>query len=263
MRADLAAVLPLVAAAAVSLVFVLVAPSLPVASVPAQDLLAVALSVPFALAALHVSSAAKPSKPVAWGLFIASLVSIATIYFASMSGWLVPVQVFGLLGLARSVGGAIGSRVEHPGHALPACVVAAAADCASVLSPEGVTNQIVKSERALSTFALSTAVPGTDALTFVLGIGDLVVIALLYGIARKFEVPARQVAIAMLVALTAAFAAAAILGAAIPALVPIAIFGALLVPRFRTIRRKDRTTTVVACVVSVGLVGFVALRSLL
>src|SRR5262249_42324597 len=54
-----------------------------------------------------------------------------------------------LVTLAHAVGGAIGRRVAHPGHLLPACAVAAAADLASVLHPLGPNRAIASSGRAL------------------------------------------------------------------------------------------------------------------
>jgi hypothetical protein len=251
---------PIAVAAIGSGLVLLAAPHLPIGSMVAQDLVAIALAVGGALAALHVSSRALLPGKAAWPLVLGSVAVLVVLYAIQPGRVGVPFQVGALLLGGRVIGGAIGERVEHPGHVLPATIVAAAADCASVLSPEGITNAVAQNERALATFALAAAIPGTEAITFVLGIGDLIVIALVLSVARKFDVSRARVTFACALALVVAFVASALLAAPVPALLPIAIVVNLLVPPFRRLRQKDRSVAIAALVVAVGVVVVVLLR---
>jgi len=69
-----------------------------------------------------------------------------------------------LVALAWAVGTSIGARVQDPSHLLPACVVAGSADLVSVLSPEGPSHAIAKSDQALSVLATWFPVPGSHAV---------------------------------------------------------------------------------------------------
>ncbi|MFO0555502.1 MAG: hypothetical protein U0271_44405 [Polyangiaceae bacterium] len=134
------------------------------------------------------------------------------------------------------------------------------ADVMSVVSPSGASHAIAASPRALAVLALAGAVPGTPALTFMLGVGDLVIAALLTSAAARFALSPRRVLAGCFVGLAVAFVLAAVLGAPIPALVGLAIAGALAEPAFRRVPKKDRNAAVIAMVVSAGLAAFVLLR---
>jgi len=258
--AVLRTILPFAAVAAVAAAVSFTSPRLAVADAWA-DLLAVVLCVAPALAGLHVSSKQPLSSSHAALLLGPAVVCLVAIYVLGLKLATVPLQVAALLCAGRAVGGLIGERVAHPGHVLPACVIAAAADCASVLSPEGVSNAIVQSDRALSVVALAAAVPGSDALTFVLGVGDLVIIALLLAVGRKFELGLGRVTLACAAGLAVAFALSAAFRMAIPALVPLGVAANVLVPRFARVPTKDRTAAWIAIGLAAGLVLFVGLRA--
>lgn len=272
MRAEWTALAPLSGAALLAALTVLVSPQLPIANDALADGLAVLLAAGGALTALQLSSAGKWRLQAALGAGAVGLAILVVLYgLASGSPLTIPFQVFALLLVGRVLGGLIGERIQSPGHVLPATLVAAAADCASVFSPEGASNAIASNERTLAVFALAAAVPGTSAITYVLGVGDLVMIALLYGVARKFLGPSSgersstvaRVTLALVAALVLAFGAAALAGLPIPALVPIALMVNLMVPEFRRVPRADRKAALVAAVLALGVVAFVALRSLL
>lgn len=250
---------PIVLAAGASGALLLLSPHLPIADAMAQDLCAIVLGIGAALTALHVSSAGAFGRAV-WIFLAVGVGALAVVYFASVGPFAVPLQVFGLLSTGRVIGGAIGKRVQHPGHVLPATLVAAAADCASLLSPEGITHAVSQDERALATFALAAAIPGTTAITYLLGIGDLIVMAMLLGVAREHGVSALRVTLACVVSLAVAFACSALWQSPIPALVPIAVFVNLLVPAFRRVAPKDRRVAALAAALALGLVVVVALR---
>lgn len=224
------------------------------------DPLAVLLVVPAALVALMRSSAASLSGRASLSLIVFGALLLAGVYFMGFSRAIVGLQVLGLLSVGRGLGGGIGDRVAHPGHVLPASIVAATADLASVLSPEGVSNAIVANDRALSIAALAAPVIGSRAMTFVLGGGDLVMMSLIFAVARRFEVSRVRVAVALGLGLFAAFALSALFARPIPALVPIALAVPLSSPRFRLVAPRDRLATLLAATACVGVIATVWLR---
>lgn len=250
---------PPIAAGAAAALVALVAPRVPIAGAALQDVLAVALAAATALAALVLGSRAELSVRASIAAVVSGVACLAALSQLGLSIAAVGPQVAALLVLGRVVGGAVGERVAHPGHVLPATVVAAAADAASLLTEGGPSNVASQSEQALSVLALAAAVPGTTAITFVLGIGDLVMIALLFAVARRHEASERRVTVACGLALLAAFASSAIFARPIPALVPIALFANLAVPAFRKVPKKDVKVAVVASFVAVGLMLFAVL----
>ncbi len=142
--------------------------------------------------------------------------------------------------LSWAIGCSLGRRVQHPAHLLPACVVAASADLVSLLSPEGPSHAIAGSERALTVLALWFPVPGGNALAPALGVGDLLFMALAFGVAHKHGLPYARCVLAGLGGTALAGAAATWSGVAIPALVPIAAMLLLTLPAIRRLRRADR-----------------------
>lgn len=258
-KRTLRVVAPLAAAALFTALLLALSPR--VGMPPAlEDPLAIALSVGPALAALVVSSRARAAGAVAAAIGLGGAATLAALYALGLPSALVPLQVLALLCVARGFGGSIGAAVAHPGHMLPATIIAAAADLASVLSPEGPTHQIAASERALSVAALAAPVPGTAAITFTLGVGDLTVIALYLGVALRFEISRTRVVGAAVLGLIAAFALAFALAAPVPALIPIGAASVALVPEFRRVARADRTAAIVGAAIALGVVVAVLLR---
>jgi len=139
-----------------------------------------------------------------------------------------------------ALGCSLGRRVQHAAHLLPACVVAASADLVSLLSPEGPSHAIASSDRALSVLATWFPVPGAAALAPALGVGDLLFLALAFGVARAHGLPYARCVLAGLVGTALAGAAAAWSDIAVPALVPIAAMFVLALPAIRRLRRQDR-----------------------
>ncbi len=151
------------------------------------------------------------------------------------------------------VGTAIGRRVEHAGHLLPATVVAASADVVSIVSPHGVTHAIVRSERALSLLAVSFPLAGTTEIAPALGAGDLVFIGVVLGAARAHALPyARAVALCIVGALAAGGLSFA-LQAEVPALPTIGAAVIVGLPAARRLRRRDLTTATAAIALSLTL----------
>ncbi len=258
-RAIVAAAGPLFAAGAFVWLASAVAPHLTVPDA-LVDPLAVLLVVPTALVALMRSSAVGLDGKASLAFIGLGALLLAGVYFAGFSRAIVGLQVVGLLSLGRGLGGGIGERVSHPGHVLPASIVAATADLASVLSPEGVSNAIVANDRALSVAALAAPVLGSRAMTFVLGAGDLVMMSLVFAVARRFDVSRVRVAVAFAFGLFIAFLLAALLARPIPALCTMALAGALSSPRFFRVAPRDRVATVVAACLCAGVIAAMVLR---
>ncbi len=163
-----------------------------------------------------------------------------------------------LVTLGWSLGATVGRRVQHASHLLPACFVAASADLTSLLSPEGPSHAIARSERALSVLATWFPVPGERALSPALGVGDLLFMGLVLGVARAHALPYGRCVAACLLGTTLAGIAAAWLGIAVPALLPIAAAVIALVPEARRIRRADRTVARVSMLIA-GTIGLLVI----
>jgi hypothetical protein len=139
--------------------------------------------------------------------------------------------------------------------------VAAAADAASVLHPAGPSRAIASSDAALSVLSIQFPVPGAPAVAPVVGVGDLLFLALVFAVATVHGLSVVRAAALGLGGLVVAGALAAAFGATVPALVPI---GALLIaglPGARRLRREDRRVTWLVAVIAVGVAaGVIAQR---
>jgi hypothetical protein len=167
-----------------------------------------------------------------------------------------------LVVVATALGASIGSRVQDPGHLLPAGAVAAAADVVSVSASWGPSHAIASSERALATLAVSFPVPGTWAVAPALGVGDLIFVALLLGAARAHALPYARVALLSgLGVLLAGFGSAAV-GAPVPALPTVVVVVLLGVPGARRVRRKDKTVATIAVGTSIVVATWAVLSAL-
>lgn len=242
---------PLVAAA------VQIAPSMGERGLPigaAAGLLGIVL-------ALAVAARAVLSRGVVLASLVLAIAWIVYAYFAKGFGFVhLVVAEIALLVLGHVIGAAIGRRVEHAGHVLPATAVAIAADVASVFSPEGVSNVIASDEASLRALVLAFPVPGGEGFTYVVGLGDLVFVALLFGVAVKHGVSRLGVALAVSIGAGAAIAVSAWIQSAVPALVGIGLASVALVPAFRTVRPRERRVVLAACVVAALVVAVVVVR---
>jgi hypothetical protein len=205
-----------------------------------------------ALASLHLLSHNGIPKTVQLAVGVAALClwTLAAIALTPRLGAVVVGTALVFIG--HLVGDAIGSRIEHPGHLLPACVVAGVADVASVLLPAGPTHAVVASERALALMTLSFPVLGTRVLAPVLGIGDIVFIALLLGAARKHALSRVRMTLLAAAGVALAGVASAVVQSAVPALPAI---GLAAVTGFRPAHRlRPRDVRVAALFIAATLV---------
>jgi hypothetical protein len=205
-----------------------------------------------AVAALAV--AARGFPPGRWraGTVAVAVVALGIVAATGAAGAVTPIVVdTALVAAAWSIGSSIGRRIEHPGHLLPACVVVASADAASVVSSFGPSHAIAASERALSIAAVAFPVPGTSSFAPALGVGDLVFIAILFGAVRAHALSLRRAASLAWIGAMAAGVASAVLGMPVPALVPIAAAIVLGLPEARRVRARERTVAAVAMAIAV------------
>lgn len=187
----------------------------------------------------------------------------ALAFFGVQSALAVILVGSALIALGHTVGHAVGSRIEHPGHLLPACVVAACVDLASVIHPQGPTHAVVSSQRALDLLTLTFPVLGTHAFSPSIGVGDIVFIALVLGTAVQHRISAIRVTLLAGAGLVLAGVASALLEAAVPALPAIGLCVVLGIKESRQLKRSDRKTSTVFMVGAVTLaVGVVISRFL-
>jgi hypothetical protein len=168
-----------------------------------------------------------------------------------------------LVALAWGLGATLGRRVQHPSHLLPGCVVAASADIVSLLSPEGPSHAIAENDRALSVLAVWFPVPGTHAVAPALGVGDLLFMALVFGVAARHGLPYARTVLLAATGTACAGLAAAWLGVAVPALVPIAAAILLGLPSLRRIRPADRAAAKWSIIIAISIVLAVVVRNFL
>jgi hypothetical protein len=258
------ALLALAIAPAALLVGFLVFPSVRVNDA-AADAIAAAWACGSALVALALAARAEPPPRLRIALFLASAAVLAAIGATSRPGLAATVAAGGALVVASwALGDAVGRRIAHPGHVAPACAVAAAADVASVVAPEGPTHAIAASDAALPVLAIAGPVPGHAGMAApTLGAGDLVFTALLLGAASRHGASRPRVAIAVATGIAAALALSASLGAPVPALPAIGVAVVALVPPFRQVRREDRRGSAVGIALALGLALAAVARRLL
>jgi hypothetical protein len=214
--------------------------------------------------ALAIAATAEVTLPATLAIAALSsvlLVSLAFLQHAPVAAMLVVDSA--LVGLAWAIGTSVGRRVQHASHLLPACVVAASADLVSLLSPEGPSHAIAQSDRALSVVAVWFPVPGTRALAPALGVGDLLFIALVFGVAVVHHLPYARTVLLAALGTAVAGGIAAWLGVAVPALVPISAAILLGLPQARQVRPADRRAATWSMSIAGTVVVAVVARSLL
>ena len=206
-----------------------------------------------AVGALAVAATSYP-RP-AWRIGVASI-AIAMLALFAWTGVPSVIAVVAvdtaLVAASWAIGTSIGRRIEHPGHLLPACVVVACADAASVVADWGPTHAVAESERALSVVAIAFPVLGTTAVAPALGVGDLIFVALVFGAVAAHGLSLRRAALLCAAGIAVAGALSAVLETAVPALVPTAAAVVLGLPDARRVRPRERRTASVAMAVAVS-----------
>lgn len=204
--------------------------------------------------ALGIGSLTEPRRPVLMAILAVAAVALLTIAFAHAYSMTFALVVGAcLVALGWGIGLPIGRRVQHPGHLLPACIIAASADIVSVFSPSGPTRAIVESDRALSVLALPFPVLGTSEVVPTLGAGDLVFVGLLLGVAAKHGLSRARVVLLSIGGALLAGLVSGLLETAVPALPAIGLTALLGIPEARVPPPRDRKLAIVASVAAVTL----------
>ncbi|AKF08394.1 hypothetical protein [Sandaracinus amylolyticus] len=115
-------------------------------------------------------------------------------------------------------GGVVGARIQHAGHVVIVAVVSSLADVWSVLSPAGPSAAALESAPMLSVLALPFPMLGTRAIEPLLGIGDVVFVALYLTVSRRFALGVRRTIVALGIAFAVTAASVIALERALPAL---------------------------------------------
>jgi hypothetical protein len=215
-----------------------------------------------AIAALALASTAAPTGRVTLGVAALAALTLGGVAAARLASGAAVVAVdTALVGLAWALGASLGRRVQHPAHLLPACVVAASADVVSLLSPEGPSHAIASNDRALSVLAIWFPVPGSHAIAPALGVGDLLFMAFVLGVASAHHLDYRRAVMCCVLGTAVAGFAAACLGVAFPALVPIAAVTVIGLPGIRQLRNADRRAAHVSMLIAASVAVATVARS--
>ncbi len=171
------------------------------------------------------------------------------------------VGTLGVLTLGTTLGASVGLRIQHAGHLLAVALASSAADIWSVHAPEGVTHAVVHTrDVALQRmFTVSAAVPPFRFPEAVIGLGDVIFVALYLATAERHELSRPRMIAALACGLLAAGAIAIVLARPIPALPAIGAAVVLFTPQARVIQRHDRFPTAVAAALLVAAIGRVLL----
>jgi hypothetical protein len=178
------------------------------------------------------------------GLAVVVLTAVAmlvTLYVVQAPEPLGAVLVTAVLLMAGgAVGGAVGGRIEHPGHLLAVVVVSLLVDTFSVYHPAGPTAAVVSQPRALAVLALSWPMLGSTGTAPVLGVGDVIFASLYVAVSRRHGLGARRTIVALAAGLAATMLAVILSGLPIPALVGMGLAVLVAHPEARRLPAKDR-----------------------
>jgi hypothetical protein len=143
------------------------------------------------------------------------------------------------------IGGAVGGRIEHPGHLIAVAAVSVLVDSFSVLHPAGPTAAVVARPEAIAVVALPWPVLGSREIVPVLGVGDVVFAALYLAASRRFGLGVGRTAIAVGLGLIATMVGVMATRLPLPALVGMGIAVVAAHPRARRLPPKDRKQALV------------------
>jgi hypothetical protein len=236
--------LALVAAACAGLLFAVWVLS-PALALPSPYL---AYAVAFLAVTAMTLSAAAVAPVAGWKGLVATLVaSAAALGAVAWLGAELPpvvsavVVTVALLMAGSSAGGAVGGRIEHPGHLLAVAAVSVLVDSFSVLHPAGPTAAVVARPEAIAVLALPWPLLGSRELAPVLGVGDVIFAALYLAASRRFDLGVTRTAVAVALGLVATMGGVMATGLPLPALVGMGVAVVIAHPRARRLPPKDRS----------------------
>jgi hypothetical protein len=165
-----------------------------------------------------------------------------------------------LLGAGTSAGAALGERIQHAGHLGVVAYVSSLADLVSVLHESGPSAQILESAPTLAVLAVGAPMAGTPDLSPILGIGDVVFVALYLAAARKHGLPFARTVAALAVGLALTFVVVVALARPIPALPFLGLGVVLAHPRAWLPPPHERRQALVGVLVFTALAAWLWLR---
>jgi len=139
-------------------------------------------------------------RECAAGALLAALLVVVGQYSRSGDVIRAACMLIALLALGSALGTQIGLRVKHPGHLLFVALVSSLADTWSVTQPGGISQQIAEAPAALNWLALPWPLLGTRDIVPLLGVGDVVFVALYLGATRAHQLPVSRTLCALLAA---------------------------------------------------------------
>ncbi|MEY4581767.1 MAG: hypothetical protein RL701_6470 [Pseudomonadota bacterium] len=137
------------------------------------------------------------------------------------------------------VGSLIGRRVKQAGHLSFVALVSGLADTWSVTQPSGISHMIVNEPTALSLLALPWPLPGTEDIAPLLGVGDVVFVALYIAATRAHALPMRRTLLGLSAGFALSTCCVVLLERPIPVLPWLGICFVLAQPQARRIAAED------------------------
>jgi hypothetical protein len=171
---------------------------------------------------------------IAGSLCAAALIAVAALSRAP-DAFRAGCVLVALLALGTALGAQIGLRVKRPGHLLFVALVSALADMWSVTQPGGVSQQIAAEPAALHWLAVSWPLLGTRDVVPLLGVGDIVFVALYLGATRAHQLSLARTLWALLAGFTLTTVCVLALELPIPVLPWLGICFVCAQPRARSI----------------------------
>jgi hypothetical protein len=209
-----------------------------------------------------------PQPPRMLAIWIPAAAVLAGLAWAHLPSSAGPLGIAGsaavilaLLASGSVSGGVLGARIAHPGHLSVVAIVSSLADLWSVLAPSGPTAAIVTSAPLLSVLALPFPMLGTSDIEPLLGLGDIVFVALYLTASERFELGKTRTMIALGLAFAVTALAVIVLARAIPAL-PFLGVAVLLAHREARLPPPSERRTFALGMVALALlvIGVLALR---
>ena len=168
---------------------------------------------------------------------------------------------FGLLIICLTAGAMIGRRIEEPNYLWPLTLVMVCFDLWSVFSSQGITQELVLAPEAQETRALlvlAFPVPGLGVEP-VLGIGDVIVVSLLYSAVSWLGLSLRRLTIGLGLGFVLCLTALVITSVPLPALAFIAPCGVAALGQEAKPRISELVMAAVFCLI--GLTVLTLIRS--
>jgi len=225
----------------------------------------VAYAVAFCVVCASALGAAFTAPLWAWSRVAAcALVGASCVLIVSVSAanaWAAALLSCGLLSCATVLGAALGARIERPGHLAAVALVSSIADVWSVFDPAAPSARLAVSIEAagpgvLSPWVLPWPMLGSALIEPVLGVGDVVFMALYAAAARAHGLAVWRMWLALSLGCVVALGLVVTLARPLPLLPTFAVAVLALEPAARRLESREwrALALFVACAVAALLV---------